>query len=41
MELATGPGGTAAVATAGTPYKIAGKTGSAQVFTDRGEREIQ
>jgi len=24
---------TAAVATAGTPYKIAGKTGSAQVFT--------
>ncbi len=33
MELATGPGGTAAVATAGTPYKIAGKTGSAQVFT--------
>jgi penicillin-binding protein 2 len=33
MELATGPGGTAAAATAGTPYKIAGKTGSAQVFT--------
>jgi len=33
MELATGPGGTAAVATAGTPYKIAGKTGSAQVFS--------
>jgi penicillin-binding protein 2 len=33
MELATGPGGTAAQATAGTPYKIAGKTGSAQVFT--------
>ncbi len=33
MELATGPGGTAAVATQGTPYKIAGKTGSAQVFT--------
>ncbi len=33
MELATGPGGTAAAATAGSPYKIAGKTGSAQVFT--------
>jgi penicillin-binding protein 2 len=33
LELATGPGGTAAAATAGTPYKIAGKTGSAQVFT--------
>ena len=33
MELATGPGGTAAAATAGAPYKIAGKTGSAQVFT--------
>jgi penicillin-binding protein 2 len=33
MELATGPGGTAAAATAGTPYKIAGKTGSAQVFS--------
>jgi len=40
MELATGPGGTAAVATAGTPYKIAGKTGSAQVFYDRSGREI-
>jgi penicillin-binding protein 2 len=33
LELATGPGGTAAAATAGSPYKIAGKTGSAQVFT--------
>ncbi len=33
MELATGPGGTAAAATAGSPYKIAGKTGSAQVFS--------
>jgi penicillin-binding protein 2 len=33
MELATGPGGTAAAATAGSSYKIAGKTGSAQVFT--------
>ena len=33
MELATGPGGTAAAATAGSTYKIAGKTGSAQVFT--------
>jgi penicillin-binding protein 2 len=33
MEMATGPGGTAAAATAGSPYKIAGKTGSAQVFT--------
>lgn len=33
MELATGPGGTASVAMAGTPYKTAGKTGSAQVFT--------
>jgi len=33
LELATGPGGTAAAATAGSPYKIAGKTGSAQVFS--------
>jgi len=33
MELATGPGGTAAAATAGSLYKIAGKTGSAQVFS--------
>jgi penicillin-binding protein 2 len=33
MELATGPGGTAAAATAGSTYKIAGKTGSAQVFS--------
>ena len=33
MELATGPGGTAYPATMGAPYKIAGKTGSAQVFS--------
>jgi penicillin-binding protein 2 len=33
MQMATGPGGTAAAATAGTPYKIAGKTGTSQVFS--------
>ncbi len=33
MELVTGPGGTATAAMQGTPYKVAGKTGSAQVFT--------
>ncbi len=33
MEEAAGPGGTAARAAAGAPYKMAGKTGSAQVFT--------
>jgi len=33
MELVTTPGGTAVVAAAGAPYKIAGKTGTAQVFT--------
>jgi penicillin-binding protein 2 len=33
MELATGPGGTAAQAMAGSSYKVAGKTGSAQVFS--------
>jgi penicillin-binding protein 2 len=33
MEEAAGPGGTAARAAAGAPYKMAGKTGSAQVFS--------
>jgi penicillin-binding protein 2 len=33
MELVTTPGGTAAAAAAGSLYKIAGKTGSAQVFS--------
>lgn len=33
MELVTAPGGTAVVASAGAPYKIAGKTGTAQVFS--------
>ena len=33
MELVTSPGGTASVAMQGTPYKVAGKTGSAQVFS--------
>ena len=33
MEEAAGPGGTAARAAAGAPYRMAGKTGSAQVFT--------
>jgi penicillin-binding protein 2 len=33
MEAVTEAGGTAVVATRGAPYKIAGKTGTAQVFT--------
>ncbi len=33
MEAVTSPGGTAAAAMAGSTYKIAGKTGSAQVFS--------
>ncbi len=33
MQLAHAVSGTAAAATAGAPYKIGGKTGSAQVFT--------
>ena len=35
------PCGTARRAQAGAPYKIAGKTGTAQVFTRRPEREVQ
>ena len=35
------PGGTARAQPAGAPYKIAGKTGTAQVFSVGTEREVQ
>ena len=40
MELATGPGGTAAAATAGSPYKIAGQNRFGAGLHHRPEREI-